>query len=232
MNYEYFHLRIAGVCAIATALCEVAGTAIGEVYGLGGQNLPVATHEELGLLAESSLPFLLREWFYLFVAIFAIGEGLGLYFLMRNSSLALWAVIAWIVGLMVGIVEDAAVIGLINHVVSVYPVATETSRESMLFATGLSFETIKIQQFISLLLSVGVGGLLFSVVGWRSRALPRWLCIVGILAAVTTGWCFGLCNVVLDSEDAALLFENGFALVVIWDLTVGIVLLSSATNAT
>ncbi len=65
MNYEYFHLRIAGVCAIATALCEVAGAAVGEVYGLGGQNLPVATHEELGLLAESSLPFLLREWFYI-----------------------------------------------------------------------------------------------------------------------------------------------------------------------
>ena len=42
--------------------------------------------------------------------------------------------------------------------------------------------------------------------------------------------CFGFCNVVPGLEDGVPLLENGFALVVIWDLTVGIVLLSPSTR--
>ena len=129
MKVERINFKIAGLCAVATALCEVAGAVIGQSSGLGGQNLAVATHEQLGLLVESSAPFLVREWLYLFVAVFGIGEGLGLYFLLRHSPLAFWAAVAWVVGLTVGIVEDAAVIALINEVASMYPMASETSRE-------------------------------------------------------------------------------------------------------
>ncbi len=231
MKVEPIHLRVAGVCVLATAFCAVAGAVVSLSFGLGGQNLPVATREQLVLLAENRVPFLIREWFYLFVAVFAVGEGLGLYFLLRSSPLAIWALVAWILGLSIGIVEDAAVIALIEQVARMYPVATEASRDSMFFAARLAFETIKIQQFVANILCSGVGLFLFGVVGLRSKVIPRRLCIIGVLAAVTTGWCFGFCNVVLDSDQGVVLFENGFALLVIWDLAVGILLLSAATKA-
>ncbi len=232
MKVEPIHLRIAGVCALATAFCAVVGAVVSLSFGLGGQNLPVATSERLVLVAENRVPFLIREWFYLMVAVFAVGEGLGLYFLLRNSSLAIWALVAWMLGLSIRIIEDAAVIALIEQVTRMYPVATEALRDSMLFTTRLAFETIKIQQFVANILCSGVGLFLFSIAGLRSRLLPRWLCVVGILAAVTTGWCFGFCNVIFRSEEGVVLFENGFSLLVIWDLTVGILLLSSATKST
>lgn len=206
----------------------VAGSVVSFSFGLGGQNLPVSNQEALAQLAENRIPFLVREWFYLFVAVIAVGEGLGLYFLLKDSPWALWALIAWILGLAIGILEDAAVIALVDKVATTYPSASDPLRDSILFTTGIAFETIKLQQFVSLLLCCSVGYSLFSIVGYRLRRLPLWLCLVGILGGITTG-CFGFCNV-LGFDQGAQICENGFALLAIWDITVGIMLLSLANK--
>ena len=73
MKIESIRFRIAGVCALATAVCAVAGSAVGILKGLGGQNLPVATHDQLAFLAEMRVPFLIREWLFLLLAIFGGG---------------------------------------------------------------------------------------------------------------------------------------------------------------
>ncbi len=163
----------------------------------------------------------------MFVAVFALGEGLGLYFLLRKSPLALWALIAWIVGLTIGIVEDSAVIAIINQVSHSYPQASDDLRDSMLFTTGVAFETIKIQQFVSILLCCTISYSVFSVVGYLARQIPLWMCVVGILAGVTIGG-YAFCNITPGFDRIQPLFENGFTLMVIWDFSVGVLLLASA----
>ncbi len=231
MTTESIHFRIAGICAIATAFCAVAGTAVGVSYGLGGQNLPVATYDQLAFLAEMRVPFLIREWLFLLLAIFGVGEGLGLYFLLRRSPLAIWALIAWMIGLTIGIVEDAAVIAVINQAASIDPGASDAVRDCVLVTTATAVESIKVQQFVSLLLCATVGYCVFSIVGYRSRKLPLWLYIVGIVGGVTTG-CFGFCNAVPGLDHLVAPLENGFALLIVWDAAIGILLLSSARDAT
>lgn len=229
MNPDPLQFRIAGVCAIATVVCAVAGAAVSVSFGLGGQNLPVATHEQLAQLVDNRGPFLIREWLYLFLAVFALGEGVGLYFLLRKSRLAMWALLAWVVGLVIGIVEDSAVIALVNQVSSIYPEATDGLRESMLFTVGVAFETIKVQQFVAIILCSTVSYCVFSIVGYRARLMPLWLCVVGVLSGVTTG-CFTFCNVAPGFEHVQPMFENGFVLMVIWDFAVGMLLFSSANK--
>ncbi|MEM8681312.1 MAG: hypothetical protein AAGF97_18350, partial [Planctomycetota bacterium] len=71
MKPDPLHFRIAGLCAMATAACAVAGAIVSIAFGLGGQNLPLAAHEDLANLADRAGPFLWREWFYLLVVVFA-----------------------------------------------------------------------------------------------------------------------------------------------------------------
>ena len=104
-------------------------------------------------------------------------------------------------------------------------------RDSILFSAGLAFETIKVQQFISILLCGTVAYSLFSIVGYRARKIPLWLCIVGVLGGATAG-CFGFCNVVPRLAHLAVIFENGFVLLVIWDIAIGVLLLKAAKKVT
>ena len=226
-NLSPLHFRIAGVSAILTAGCAVAGAAVSLSFGLGGQNLPVETHEQLAQLAGKRTPFLIREWFYLAVAVFGLGEGVGLYFLLRKSPLAIWALIAWLVGLTIGIVEDSAVIALVVQVSHTFPGASDSLRDSMLFTSGVAFETIKVQQFVAILLCCPFSYSVFSIVGYRARLMPLWMCIVGVLGGVMIG-CFAFCNIASGFDRVQPLFENGFTLMVIWDFAVGVLLLSSA----
>lgn len=227
MNMDPLHFKIGGVFALATAGCALVGAGVGAAFGLGGQNLPVGTYEQLQFLAENRTPFLIREWLYLWLAVFGMGEGLGLYYLLRESPLAIWTLIAWIVGLAIGVVEDAAVIAIVNQVAAASFDSSAGLNDAFVFTAGLAFETIKTQQFVSILLCSTLGYCLFSIIGYRAGKLPLWLCIVGILGGVTTGL-FGFCNVVPSFEQTAAILENGFGLLVVWDIGIGILLLSAA----
>lgn len=154
---------------------------------------------------------------------------MGLYFLLRKSPLAIWALITWIVGLTIGIAEDSSVIAIIHQVSQVYPEASDRLRDSMLITAGVAFESIKVQQFISILLCSTISYSVFSVVGYRTGQMPLWLCIVGILSGATTGG-FAFCNVAPAFDHFQPMLENGFALMVVWDFTVGLLLLSSGSK--
>ncbi|MEM8679647.1 MAG: hypothetical protein AAGF97_09880, partial [Planctomycetota bacterium] len=163
------------------------------------------------------------------VVVFALGEGWGLYLLLRESTLAIWALITWMAGVVVGIVEDAAVIGLIQQVAETYPSANPAQRDALRMAAGGAFETIKVQQCVSVILCSTMAYCIFSMVGYRLRRIPLWLCIVGVLSGITTGL-FTLGHVLPGLQPMQPLLENGYTFMVIWDFSVGVLLLSAANR--
>ncbi len=218
--------KVAGILALLTAAAEIAGAAIGAANGLGGQNLPLGSEAELLALARNREAYLWREWLYLLVAIFALGEGLGLYYLVRRTGgIAVWALGAWSVGLIIGIVEDAMVVALVDQFSIDYAAADESSRGALAVSAKTYDAIIRLQQFVANALGSGVGLGLFAIAGLRTARLPRWLAVVGLVAAVGVGWVFGIVNVFDRSAETVAMYENAFALLVVWDIGIGVTLL-------
>ena len=220
------HLRCGGACAIATACCAIAGATVGILNGLGGQDLSADSLEHLAYLDSHQSAYLMREWLFLLLAVFAIGEGIGLLFFLKKSPWTIWAFVAWTVGLSVGIVEDCAVIAIVNRAPALHLAAQDTT----LLATSIELESIKVQQFVSLLISSTFACTLFSIEGYRQRVFSLWLCVVGVLSGLAIA-AYGLCNIFASLEIFQPLFENGFSLMVVWDAWVGVTLLSHRTQS-
>ena len=115
-------LRVSGVCALLGVSAAFGGTAVGAAYGLGGQEIPLANGADLLALAHAS--YLVREWLFLLYAVFAVAEGVGLYYLTRPAgSLALWALVAWMVGIFIGILQDATLVAFVGSFPTDYAAA-------------------------------------------------------------------------------------------------------------
>ena len=64
----------------------LAGAVVGAVHGLGGQEIPLGNSTDFLSLVEKQSGYLAREWLFLTYAVFAAGEGIGLYYLTRPAG--------------------------------------------------------------------------------------------------------------------------------------------------
>src|SRR5687767_14804130 len=122
-------VRAGGVCALLGVSAGLAGAVVGAVYGLGGQEIPLADNAGFLSLVEKQPGYVLREWLFLVYAIFGVGEGVGLYYLTRRAAnVALWGLVAFSAGVLIAVVQDAAVVALVRQFPTDYAAADDTTR--------------------------------------------------------------------------------------------------------
>jgi hypothetical protein len=218
-------VKVGGVCALLGACAGIIGSVVGAVCGLGGQQIPVSDGVELLRLTQLQAPYVTREWLFLAYAVFATGEGVGLYYLTRRSSnLALWALVAWLTGAVVGIVQDAMVVAFVHRFPADYAAADAATRVILEPLARNLLAVVDVQQSVANLL-LGIGVALYSVASLRLRAAPIGFAFLGIPAAAA-GLFYAL--VIASGRQLAGLqpvAEQLFGLVVVWDLWAGIVML-------
>jgi len=218
-------VKVGGVCALLGACAGIIGSVVGAVYGLGGQQIPVGDGAELLRLAQLQPHYVTREWLFLAYAVFATGEGVGLYYLTRRSSnIALWALVAWFTGIVVGIVQDAIVVAFVHRFPADYAAANAATRVILEPLARNVLAIVDVQQSVAnVLLSIGVA--LYSVSILRTRTAIIGFGLFGIPAAAA-GVFYALV-IVSGPQLAGLqpLAEQIFGLVVLWDIWAGIVML-------
>ncbi len=218
-------LRVAGVCALLGVLAAFCGSAVGVVHGLGGQEIPLANRADLLALAHAHTSYLIREWLFLLYAIFAVAEGVGLYYLTRPAgSLAVWALVAWTAGLFIGIVQDAALVAFVKQFPTDYAAADAATRLALEPLARTVGAIIAVQQSVANAL-LGIAAALYSVAVLRTRVGSRVYGVFGIVAAAASL----LYALVIGSanrfDNLQLFAEQAFGIVVLWDFWTGIVML-------
>lgn len=218
-------IRIGGVCALLGACAGIIGSVVGAAYGLGGQQIPVGGGVDLLRLTQLQAHYVTREWLFLAYAVFATGEGVGLYYLTRRSSnFALWALVAWFTGAVVGIVQDAIVVAFVHRFPADYAAADAPTRVLLEPLARNVLAVVDVQQSVANLL-LGIGVALYSVASLRTRTAPIGFALFGITAAAA-GVLYAL--VITSGQQLAglqPLAEQVFGLVVVWDVWAGIVML-------
>src|SRR5262245_60907813 len=211
-------IRVGGACAILGVAAGLAGALVGAVYGLGGQEIPLRDSADFASMAQKQSHYLVREWFFLAYAVCVIGEGVGLYYLTRPANgVALWAFAAFSAGILVGVVQDAAVVGFVRQFPSDYTAADATTRRALEPLGRTVAAIIAVQQAVANVL-LGVGGALYSIAILRGRVLGKWFGACGILAAAMA-IVYGVVMAAAPRLDKfQLLAEQTFGLVVVWDL--------------
>jgi hypothetical protein len=217
-------VRTGGACALVGVSAGLAGAIVGAVYGLGGQDIPLAGSADFLSLVEKQPGYVLREWLFLAYVVFALGEGVGLYYLTRPArGLALWALVAFSAGIIVGIVQDAASVAFVAHFPTDYAAADAATRLALEPLARMVSATIEVQQSIANLL-LGAGGALYSAAILRTGVASRWFGVFGLLAATAIIFFAVVTAAAPRFDDIQPLAEQLFGLVVFWDLWAGIVM--------
>ena len=218
-------VKVGGVCALLGAGAGIIGSVVGVAYGLGGQQIPVSDGVELLRLTQLQAHYATREWLFLAYAVFATGEGVGLYYLTRRSrNLALWALVAWLTGAVVGIVQDAIVVAFVHRFPADYAAADTATRVILEPLARNVLAIVDVQQSVANFM-LGIGVALYSVASLRLRAAPIGFGLFGIPAAAA-----GVLDALVIASRRQLaglqpLAEQLFGLVVLWDIWAGIVML-------
>ena len=218
-------IRAGGICALLGVSAGLAGAVVGAVNGLGGQEVPLVTSTDFLTLVSQQRPYILREWLFLIYAIFAVGEGIGLYFLTRRTNvIALWALVAFSAGILIGVVQDATSVALVRQFPTDYALADATARQTLEPIARMVGATIAVQQSIANLL-LGIGAALYSAAVLRGRTASRWFGIVGFTGAAASVL-FGIVTATAPRLAALQAFaEHAFGFVVLWDLWAGLIML-------
>lgn len=218
-------INIGGACALLGVSAGLAGAVVGAIYGLGGQEIPLASSTDFQSLVEKQSALYVREWLFLIYAIFVVGEGLGLYYLTRRAgSMALWALVVFSTGIFIGIVQDAAVVAFVRQFPTDYAGADTATRLALEPLARTVGAIIGVQQAVANTL-LGAGGALYSVAVLRTGVASRWFGAFGLVAAAS-----GLVYAVVTAAEPHLrefapIAEQLFGFVVFWDLWAGIVML-------
>jgi hypothetical protein len=216
-------VRVGGVCALLGVAAGLVGSAVGAVHGLGGQEIPLGNSADFLSLTHNQGSYLAREWFFLLYAIFAVGEGVGLYYLTRPAgSLALWALVAWSVAIVIGIVQDAALVAFVQQFPTEYAGADETTRLALEPLARTLSTLIGVQQSVANAL-LGISVTLYSVAILRTGVVSRWFGAFGFASAAASLSFAVVTAFALASFRTGV--EHAFGLVVAWDAWAGIVML-------
>jgi hypothetical protein len=207
---------------VAAAL---AGAVVGAVHGLGGQEIPLGNSTDFLSLVEKQSGYLAREWLFLTYAVFAAGEGIGLYYLTRPAgSIAVWALVAFSAGILIGIVQDAAAVAFVQQFPGDYATANAATRLALEPMARAEAAIVGVQQAVANVL-LGVGGALYSIAVLRTRVAPRWFGLLGLMAATAIIFFAVVTAAAPHFDGLKALAEQLFGSVVLWDLCAGIVML-------
>jgi len=214
-----------GACALAGVSAGLAGAVVGAVYGLGGQEIPLNNSTDFLSLVQKQSAYCIREWLFLVYAIFVVGEGVGLYYLTRPAgSMALWALVAFSSGILIGIVQDAAVVAFVRQFPTDYAGADTATRVALEPFARTVVGIVGVQQAVANVL-LAFGGALYSLAVLRTGVASRWFGLFGLVAAAATAL-FGFVTATAPRfSEFEPLAEQLFGFAVLWDLWAAIVML-------
>lgn len=217
-------IRIAGGCTLLGVAAGIAGSVVSGIGGLGGQEIPLLSASDAMTLAQRRTAYVAREWLFLFYAVLAVGQGVGLYLLTRGTGqLALWAGAAFFAGIGVGIVQDAAVVGFIAQFPIEYVAADGAVRAGLESQGRIALAMILAAQTIANLL-LGVGVALFAAALLRRRNVSAAFGVAGCVAAAAAIF-YGVVVATPPLAEYRAAAEQVFGLVVLWDLWAGVVMI-------
>ena len=218
-------VKVGGACTLLGASAGLAGAVVGAVHGLGGQEIPLVTSADVLSFVDRQSAYLAREWLFLAYAVFAVGEGVGLYYLTRPArSIALWALVSFSAGILIGIVQDAAAVAFVRQFPTDYGAADAATRLALQPLGRTVMAIISVQQAVANVL-LGVGGGLYSVAILRTGVASKGFGFLGVVAAGASVF-FGVVTAAAPRFDEfQLLAERAFGFVVLWDLLAAMVML-------
>jgi hypothetical protein len=218
-------VNVGGACALLGVCAGLAGAVVGTIYGVGGQEIPLSNSTDFHLLIEKQSALYVREWLFLVYAVFVVGEGLGLYYLTRQvGAMALWAFVVFSAGIIVGIVQDAAVVAFVRQFPTDYARADATTRLALEPFARTVWAIIAVQQAVANTL-LGEAGALNSLAVLRTGVASRWFGRFGLVAAAA-GVVFAVVTAAAPHLHQFERFaEHLFGLVVLWDLWAAVVML-------
>jgi len=230
MNNEAI-VKVGGACTLVGVSAGLAGAAVGAVYGLGSQEIPLGNSTEILAFIQKGPAYLVREWLFLAYAVFVVGEGVGLYYLTRQArNIALWAFVAFSTGIFIGIVQDAASVAFVRQFPADYAAADAATRLALEPLARTVSATIGVQQAVANVL-LGVGGVLYSVAILRTGVASKSFGMLGVVAAIASIF-FGVVTAAAPHfsrfESPA---EHSFGFVVLWDILAAIVMLGGRNGA-
>ena len=225
-------IKAGGACTLLGVSAGLAGAVVGAIHGLGGQEIPLVTSADFLSFAQRQSDYLVREWLFLAYAVLAVGEGIGLYYLTRPArSIALWALVAFSAGILIGIVQDAAVVAFVRQFPTDYRIADAATRLALEPLGRTVGGIISVQQAVANVL-LGVGGALYSVAILRTGVASKGFGLLGVVAAGASVF-FGIVTAAAPRFDGfQLLAERAFGLVVLWDLLAAMVMLGFHRDST
>jgi hypothetical protein len=153
------------------------------------------------------------------------GRALGLYYLTRPvGSMALWALVAFSAGILVGIVQDAAVVAFVGQFPTDYAGADTTTRSALEPIARTFGAIIGVQQAVANIL-LGFGVALYALAVLRTGVASRRFGLFGLVSAAVSVL-FGIVTATAPRfTDFGPLAEQLFGFVVLWDLWAAFVML-------
>jgi hypothetical protein len=220
-------IRVGGACALLGVFAGLAGAVVGAIHGLGGQEIPLQGSTDFATLVQKQSAYLLREWLFLAYAVFVVGESVGLYYLTRSAkSLSLWGLVAFSTGILVGIVQDAALVAFVRQFPIDYAAADTAARPTLEALGRMVGAIVSVQQAVANVL-LGLGVALYSFAVLRTGVASKWFGLVGVIAAAASVG-FGIVTAAAPRLiEFQLLAEQLFGVAVLWDLWAGVVMLGA-----
>lgn len=216
---------IGAVCA----LISVAGFVVGIVLmaSSGVQELiPETGKNGLEWLVDTQKGgdlFVAGATTVVFAGLVALGAFLGFYDALRKAGpVMVVAPAAGVAGMVLVTISHATPIAIALEVSPVYKTASEAARSSLVVTANTFAQFCQLLNYFGDVLVWGVTTPLFAIAALRTSAAPRWICWVGIVAAVFAGW-LGLLSPISGLIDG--LSTIGFFAFFVFFAGLGVVLL-------
>jgi len=184
-------VRVGATCAIVTVLAFVVGIAL--MASSGVQVLiPENGQEGLDWIADvdgAGDLFIAGAALVVFGGMFALVAFLGIYDALRHAGP--WTIIAPVAGaagMVLVTISHATPIALATQLVPEYMRADEAMRSSLAVTFHTLAEFCLLMNYFGDILVWGVTTPLFAFAILKTRAVPRWIGWVGLVAAFFAGW--------------------------------------------
>ena len=183
---------IGAICAILTTVSFVAGGVLLGSSSNGQDLIPQTGADGLEWIADidaASDLFFAGAWLIILTTLVGAVALVGLYEVLKDAGeVMVLAPILGVVGLVLVTISHLIPIALAYEFVPGYVAAADATKASL----AVTFDTLAnlslVLNYTGNALGWGVAVPLYAVAILRTRALPRWLGWVGLVAAVFAGW--------------------------------------------
>ena len=183
---------IGAICAILTTVSFVAGGVLLGSSSNGQDLIPQTGADGLEWIADidaASDLFFAGAWLIILTTLVGAVALVGLYEVLKDAGeVMVLAPILGVVGLVLVTISHLIPIALAYEFVPGYVAAADAKKASL----AVTFDTLAnlslVLNYTGNALGWGVAVPLYAVAILRTRALPRWLGWVGLVAAVFAGW--------------------------------------------